>query len=697
MNPTSHRAVTLAAVECLADLEPRNGSTRKRLIISGTDFALVSNKKLLAVANSQTDGHAPEYNGKKYKDYDFRNEMSFIDINGAGTATDNALDDPHVSKAFESPDKCEKSGLGSSFAAYNHFIDIGKGQGIYDDYDGYSYNNGSGSRNQYESLHDAVPYFTDDSLWNGINKLLSVATKNMKTDETLAWYFNDSNVEYPGSKWYRNCSPALWNYSYPTKYDKYSELEKRFPWGGYGTNAGKRNKGKCVPWSVFMPVDNLGRYWYETFLMSRKVWDLGPVLHAVQDACIPHHAAGHMGNYHAKYEKYLEEYLYDKDNGKGSWSNLAEIRDYAKHLFKIYNYIGQKPEKVTYPNDLTTNPNLSWSVDQIITWCAFHAYNAYLNDYNSFKSLQNKNEFKIQIAKKLVSQALAASMLILKKAQIDAVDLPKERKVETITIESIEASSDKEYMFSIVYGRLNGMVGGSIEIGKKRDVPIKQKKGSITLDVSGYSIDAAYMLLCIKKMHSDKQTIKNLKVTYKTRDGKKHDYYKMASSTSMDLNSVFEQCAIRTVTQDMPLPIPLASNSEKEYVDKIRVCIELGSGMDAGSSGGLTLLVNSTQNGKNVNNEYALFKNGLTHGTRVQEVVFTLKNKIRPDELRYMELINKRANAVNIVGYKIQFLDGYSRILIPSCQYKCDIWLEPGKNARELIANLYDFQWFQKK
>ena len=133
MNPTSHRAVTLAAVECLADLEPRNGSTRKRFIISGTDISLPSKKKILALANSQTDGHAPEYNGKKYKEYDFRNEMSYIDINGAGTATDDALDDPHHDKWFESPDKCEKSGIGSSFAAYNHFIDIGKGKGTYND------------------------------------------------------------------------------------------------------------------------------------------------------------------------------------------------------------------------------------------------------------------------------------------------------------------------------------------------------------------------------------------------------------------------------------------------------------------------------------------------------------------------------------------------------------------------------------
>lgn len=704
MNPTSHRAVTLAAVECLADLEPRNGSTRKRLIISGTNYALLSNKKLLAVANSQTDGHAPEYNGKKYKDYDFRNEMSFIDINGAGTANDNALDDPHVSKAFESPDKCEKSGLGSSFAAYNHFIDIGKGKGTYNDYDGYSYHKGSGSVNEYETLHDAVQYFTGDGFLNGINSLLQLFTKSYKVDEALAWYFNDSNVEYPGSKWYRNCSPALWNYSYPSKTynNKYNEMTKRFPWGGYGTNAGKRNKGKCVPWSVFMPVDNLGRYWYETFLMSRKVWDLGPVLHAVQDACVPHHAAGHMGNYHAKYEKYLEGYLYDKDNGKGSWSNLTSLRRQAAELFKSYNVMGAKPKSLTYPKGLTAEkPNLSWSVDEIITWAAFNAYYEYVNTYNSFKSFKSAKTLNIASAQKLFVLSLALSMLILKKAQIDAVELPRERKVDKIVIESIELSGDRNILFGITQGSMNSMVGGSIEIGKKRDVPKCIKKGGFVLNVSEYSIDAAYMLLSIKKTHSDKLTVKSLKVSYVTRDGKTH-YYCRSLSTAIVLDSMFQKTIPQAVMRDAALPMALGVTypdavKDREYVDKIRICLELGKGADAGSSGGLTLLVNSTQNGKDVNNEYPLFKNGLTHGTNVQEVAFALKDKIRPDELRFMKLINKRANAVNIIGYRTQFLDGYSNVICRCCHYSCDLWLEPGKTDNQLIANLYDFQWFDDR
>ena len=704
MNPTSHRAVTLAAVECLAALEPRNGGTRRRLLISGTDFALVSNKKLLAVANSQTDGHAPEYNGKKYKEYDFRNEMSFIDINGAGTINDNALDDPHVDKAFESPDKCEKSGLGSSFAAYNHFIDIGKGKGKYNDYDGYSYHNGSGAVNQFESLHDAVPYFTGDSFLNGINGLLKGITKNYKVDEALAWYFNDSNVEYPGSKWYRNCSPALWNYSYPSASgNKYNEMTERFPWGGYGTDGGRRNKGKCVPWSVFMPVDNLGRYWYETFLVSRKVWDLGPVLHAVQDACVPHHAAGHMGNYHAKYEKYLEGYLHDKDSGNTSWSKMTALRNQATNLFNSYNQMGAKPKSLTYPKGLTAEkPNLSWSVDQIITWAAFNAYYEYVNTYNCFKSFKNANEFRSATAQKLFVLSLALSMLILKKAQIDAVEIPKERKVEKIVIESIELSGNRNILIGISEGSMNGMIGGSIEIGTKRDVPKTIKKGSFTLNVSEYSIDSAYMLLSIKKTHSDKLTVKNLKVSYVTKDGKTHYYYRGNASASIVLDSKFQQPIPQSIARDAALPLALDVTypdaiKDREYVDKIRICLELGNDKDAGSSGGLTLSINSVHNGNAVRNEYPLFKNGLTRDTKVQDVAFTLKSKIKPDELRYVELINKTSNAVNLSGYKMQFLDGYSNILIPFSQYFGNIWIKPGKENAYMIANLYDFQAFNKK
>ncbi len=702
MNPTSHRAVAIAAVECLADLEPRNGSTRKRLMISGQNFALSSNKAILAAADANTDGKPPKCDGKTYSKYDFSNEMSFIDINGQGIGNEDALDDPHKSGTWEVPDKCEKEGLGSSFAAYNHFIDIGKGKGTYDDYDGYSYHNGSGHLGEYEDLFDAVPFFTNDFWPNAGNIVAAAITKNMKTDAALAWYFNDSNVEYPGSKWYRNCSPALWNYSYPAPYNgnKYNEMKKRFPWGHYGN--GSKNKGKCVPWSVFMPVDNLGRYWYETFLMSHKVWDLGPVLHAVQDACVPHHAAGHMGNYHAKYEKLLEGYLYDKNNGSGSWSNQGALRTQAKELFNSYNRMASKPATLTYPQDLTRQkPNLSWSVDQIITWAAFNAYYEYVNTYNSFKSLANTKEFKTATAQKLFVLSLALSMLILKKAQIEAVEIPIERKVVKINVDSIELSGDRNILFSITHGCMGGLAGGSIEVGVKRDEPKCIKKGSFTIDVSEYSVDAAYMYLSIKKTHSDELTVKKLKVSYKTMDGKSHIYCNSIPKEIV-LNSMFQQSIPRWIAKDAALPLTLGAVysdaiKDRVYVDKVRICLQLGNNEDAGSSGGLTLKVNCCKNNKMYCYEFELFKGGLTRNTNVQEVVYLLDKKITTEELRYMELTNKRANAVNIVGYKTHFLDGYSHIMFPFCQYECNIWLEPGKTDSHMVASLYDYQYFEQK
>ncbi len=696
MNPTSHRAVAIAAVECLADLEPRNGSTKNRLMISGQDFALPSNKAILAAADANTDGKSPKCDGKTYSNYDFSNEVRFIDINGQGDGKNNALDDPHHNEFWEVCDKCEKEGLGSSFAAYNHFIDIGKGKGTYDDYDGYSYHNGSGHLGEYEDVFDAVPYFTNDFWPNAGNIVAAAITKNMKTDEALAWYFGDSNVEYPGSKWYCNCSPSLWNYSYPSQEmdSKYDELEKRFPWGGYGSNS--KNKGKCVPWSVFMPVDNLGRYWYETFLMSRKVWDLGPVLHAVQDACVPHHAAGHMGNYHAKYEKWLEKRLHDKTGGNTSWSNLESLRTQAKELYQSFNHILDKPKSLTYPQDLMNEkPNLSWSVDQIITWAAFNAYYEYVYTYNGFKSLKNIAEFRTETVKKLFVLSLALSMLILRKAQIEAIPVPRERKVEAINLEPINMSGKgaHHFMICITQGSMNGMVGGSIETGVFRDKWGHVPHNYYFVDVSEYAIDAAYMLLSIKKEYSDTLTVKNLKVTYKTKDGVWHDYYNERNPEDIVLDSKFQKTIPRTIQKKDNFPIALGADypyelKDRIYIDKVRVCLQPGEDKDAGSSGGLTLRVNC----KYSRTDYDLFPGGMAHGKETHDVAFLLFGKAKPRDLVSMELINKRDNAVHIVGFRTQFLDGYSNVLLPGPEHTGDFWLDPGREESLVIAQSNDFQ-----
>lgn len=71
-----------------------------------------------------------------------------------------------------------------SMSNFNHFIDIPKGRGMFDDYDGYSYENGSG--------------------------------KNVLLDQTIfSTYLSDEYIHAPGHPDYRlnQCSIALELYS----------------------------------------------------------------------------------------------------------------------------------------------------------------------------------------------------------------------------------------------------------------------------------------------------------------------------------------------------------------------------------------------------------------------------------------------------------------------------------------------------
>ena len=150
----------------------------------------------------------------------------------------------------------------------------------------------------------------------------------MKVDEGLAWYFNDEYVHAPGHPYYyESYSESIERYSFWWENGKYSSLEDeataRFP---LADPTGEVGAG--YPYSVFMPVDNLGRYWYNSFLRSGDTADLGSVMHAIQDASIPHHAAGTHGNWHGDYEAYLNTHIV-------SWTqkNINNVRENAYSLF----------------------------------------------------------------------------------------------------------------------------------------------------------------------------------------------------------------------------------------------------------------------------------------------------------------------------------------------------------------------------
>ena len=79
----------------------------------------------------------------------------------------------------------------------------------------------------------------------------------------------------PGQPWYRHCSPSIERYSFFYEKGIYRSLEEesraRFP---LADSTGERGKG--IPYSIFMPVDNMARYWYEEFLRTGDWLALGP-------------------------------------------------------------------------------------------------------------------------------------------------------------------------------------------------------------------------------------------------------------------------------------------------------------------------------------------------------------------------------------------------------------------------------------
>ncbi len=222
----------------------------------------------------------------KVDDYE---DLEFVDVEG-GWLGDSGRDDPHDSSAWDDDDVAHYQYGDRVFTAFNHFIDIKKGVGIFDDYDGYSYRKGSASRDEYQDADDVAEGFWEE---------LFASLSGKEVDEGINWWFNDEYVHAPGQPWYRGCSPAIERYSFPEDKGIYSskeaELKERFP---LASSIG--HSGQGIPYSVFMPVDNMARYWYMSFTKTYKPVELGPVMHAIQDASVPHHAAGYMGNWHSR-------------------------------------------------------------------------------------------------------------------------------------------------------------------------------------------------------------------------------------------------------------------------------------------------------------------------------------------------------------------------------------------------------------
>lgn len=330
-------------------------------------------------------------------------DLELVDVESPGAS--GGRDDPHVKRWQDDDDIAHTGAMGFVFAAFNHFIDIKKGPGIFDDYDGYSYRKGSASRDEHQNVEDAY----DDSLAEFISRI----TGHRKVDDAINYYFNDEYVHAPGMEWYRGCSPSVERYSFPGDKGVYKTVElearARFP---LADPIGKSGKG--VPYSVFMPLDNLARYWYTVYLYSNPgelhhPALLAPVLHAVQDAIVPHHAAGYNGNWHGSYES-------DFGNRLHTWLGDKGFEDDVKALYNHWLTGGASPPSQLKENDWQMAPSPSWRIDQIVTWVALNAYHEYSTTYSHFKT---KYAFNEDSGKRLAKIASAVALLVFEKSVQD--------------------------------------------------------------------------------------------------------------------------------------------------------------------------------------------------------------------------------------------------------------------------------------
>ncbi len=474
MNGSTHRCITKKAIEILDSVERG---------ITVSSYRLTNYADSLAQSNSDTD---------------HLKDLEFVDVEGwYNTGRDN----PHKKESSQIDDephyKETRVGLNMDLTAFNHFIDIRKGTGKFDDYDGYSYQSAKYGQHEKQDIK--------------VNKVY--------VDDLMQWWFNDEYVHAPGQEYYENCSPSVWRYSYPNKKvysDKYAELKARFPLAEY---QGKSGKG--IPYSVFMPLDNLGRYWYEEFLLDGKLTSLGPALHAVQDAAVPHHASGYLGNYHRKYEDLLDEYA-------KKYVLTSTFRSNVLYQYNQWKSNGGTVSSLIYKDDYNKVPGINWRVDHLITWLAFRAYREFSITYSGFNGFNGLN---LATTERLLEYSCSMSMLLLEKAAIEfnrLMPAPANR-VKTITV-NVKTSNVKDANTDsavALFVSSHNLEGGALEL-ELEDIPNvdeleRGKTDTYTVNVGG-TINANTMKLGIALLGRNGWMPESFTITYKTFDGLNHVY-----------------------------------------------------------------------------------------------------------------------------------------------------------------------------
>jgi hypothetical protein len=201
----------------------------------------------------------------------------------------------------------------------------------------------------------------------------------------------------------------LERYSFPDDLGRYGspleEIEARFPiakW--YPTPDGGFTN------SVFFPVDNMARYWYDRYIAEGDPLMVGWFVHAIQDCSVPHHAAGAIGSHHAKYEGDLNARLvecYDDES----------FKEAVRSRYRTFTGHGDDPPTSIGMEDLDLTPRTNWRIDMLATWMAFHAFREFQDTYDYFKGSYWRDG---ESMRGLTELAVAMSMLVMVKADRDA-------------------------------------------------------------------------------------------------------------------------------------------------------------------------------------------------------------------------------------------------------------------------------------
>ena len=267
------------------------------------------------------------------------------------------------------------------WTALNHYIDIGKGPGTFDDYDGYSYYHGSASK----------------------------MDTGMGADGAAALYLDIRYLHAPGHPFYDNCSPAIERYSRFFDMKKFSSMEEesqaRFPLspGRPALNAG-------YPYSVFLPIDNITRYWFEQYAKTRDTDCVGWVCHTIQDCSIPMHASAVIGHYHHAYEKRLDQL----------WDEVLEDPEFEAHVIELFHSFeghDASPPTSLDKEDHAKTPCINWRIDMLATWMALNSH----KEFNAiYQTMKGDFEPDVESMRELLAKAVAMSMIVTLKIDASA-------------------------------------------------------------------------------------------------------------------------------------------------------------------------------------------------------------------------------------------------------------------------------------